>query len=139
METNSNVEVMENELRDEVNDQVAIDEVDLDSYESEEIPEDEGGLSYGLIGGLCALGAGAITGGVILYKKIKSGEIKQKFEDGKKHRELMKEKRARIKEIKAKSKDEIKQILAAPVEADPEEVTETPATEVVDNKKSSKK
>ena len=139
METNSNVEVMENELRDEVNDQVAIDEVDLDSYESEEIPEDEGGLNRGLIGGIGALGVAAISGGVILYKKIKSGEIKQKLEDGKKHRELMKEKRARIKEIKAKTKDEIKQILAASVEADPEEVTETPATEVVDNKKSSKK
>ena len=140
METNSiNVEVAEDEVRNDLVDQIAAEVDDVDSCGSDEIPETEGGLNYGVIGGLGALGVGVVTGGIILYKKIKSGAVKQKFEECKEHRKTQKEKRACIKEIKAKCKEDIKKALADPAETVPEEATETPVVEVVDNKKSSKK
>lgn len=140
METNSiNVEVAEDEVRNDLIDQITAEAGDVDPCGSDETPETEGGLNYGLIGGLGALGVGVVTGGIVLYKKIKSGAVKQKLEECKEHRKAQKDKRACIKEIKAKYKEDIKQILAAPVETSSEVTTETPVVEEVDNKKSSKK
>ena len=106
------------------------DECANDSYEPVPVSEDEGGANLGVIGGVVALGAAAVTGGIVLYKKVKSGAVKEWIEDKKAHRALEKEKRQVMKKIRmADTKDQLEQISNKVNELVPEIVKEVPVVE----------
>lgn len=133
---NNDVVMTEEEIKQDLIDQVS-ESAESDSYEPEEISEDGNGSKAGVIGLAIGLGAAVVTGGVILYNKVKSGAVNQRIEVAKEHRELKKQEREAIKEIKTRSRNDIKAI-RHPAKEEPTETSKEPAAEV-ETKKTSKK
>ena len=135
---NNNVVKTEEEIRSELIDQINEDADKVISLDPDEVSEGEGGMNLGVIGAIAGIGAAAVTGGVVLYKKVKSGAVKQFFEDKKEHRNFKKDVHDVTKQIATgEDLEKIKQYFAEKAEKIAETSTE-PAAEVA-TKKTSKK
>ncbi len=134
---NNNV-INNEEIRNDLIEQISAEADQVISLDPIEESENEGGMNLGVIGAIAGLGAAAVTGGVVLYKKVKSGAVKQFFEDKKEQRNFKKDVYDVTKQIATgEDLEKIRQYFAEKAEKTAE--TSTEQATVVETKKNSKK